>query len=308
MKIGIIGAGAMGCLYACFLSRKHDVTLYDVDDNTIDTISKHGIIVTSPDDCAGKRYDIAIKKSGEGGAACDIAIVFVKDIATDIAVSSNLGIIGDGTLLISLQNGMGNEEILEKYLPRERILLGTTKHNCVVRSAGHIYHSGSGITRIGSVCADKTACLKVLCAFEECGIEISECDNIKHLLWEKLFVNMTINPVTSLLGCHISEVYRNSYVRSAVRKLIDEAVAVAGCDGESFDADAVFAGVVNTAKALSSGTASMAQDIEHGRKTEIDFINGSVVRLGKKYGICTPCHEMITMLIHSKETLSDRDK
>ena len=140
-------------------------------------------------------------------------------------------------------------------------------------------------------------------AFGICGIEAEACDNVNHLIWEKLFVNMTINPITALLGSTIGVIASDPDVRAAAYTLICEAAAVAAADGEEFDPDAVFAALMDTAAHLATGKASMCQDIERHRRTEIDFINGAVVRLGKKYGIPTLAHEMIVRLVHAKEKL-----
>lgn len=303
MKISIVGAGAMGCLYACMLASRHEVMLYDVVPKTVAHIERDGIRLM---DCDGseKTVRIPIRRSGEGTQMADLVILFVKDTASEAALQVNKNLIGEKTVLLSLQNGMGNDVILERFAPKERILLGTTKHNCVTVLPGVIRHSGAGITYIGSLVKSKTTVEAVVKAFQMCGIETQVSDSVSHLLWEKLFVNMTINPLTALLNAKIGVVATNEYVRALSMELIREAVAVAHADGErSFDATTVFEGLMKTAETLSEGKASMCQDLESGRCTEIDFINGAVVRLGEKYGVPTPTHKAIVALIHGKEAL-----
>ena len=152
MKIAIIGAGAMGCLFACLLDN-YEVTLYDVSPVAVEHISRDGILLQEPDGTES-RYRIPIRFSGEGQEPQDLVILFVKDTAGEAALRANLGLVGKDTVLLSLQNGMGNFEIMQRYVPAERILLGTTRHNCVTRAPGVVYHSGAGETQIGSPTGD----------------------------------------------------------------------------------------------------------------------------------------------------------
>lgn len=110
-------------------------------------------------------------------------------------------------------------------------------------------------------------------------------------------------PVTALLDSTIGIIASDSHARALSAALIKEAAAVAAADGEAFDPDEVFANLMKTAELLTTGKASMCQDMERGKRTEIDFINGAVVRLGKKYGVPTPCHETVVNLIHAKENV-----
>lgn len=193
MKIGIIGAGAMGCLYACLLSEKNNVTLFDVSQNVVNAINADGIVCGTPDG-KEKTFHVAAALSGSAKSPFDLVILFVKDMVSEAALAGNRALIGSETTLLSLQNGMGNLEIMEKFAPSAQILLGTTKHNCVCTAPGRIYHSGAGITHIGSPAGSRATAEKVAAAFAACGVEADVCDNVNHLLWEKLFVNMTINP------------------------------------------------------------------------------------------------------------------
>lgn len=303
MKIGIIGAGAMGCLYASLLSKNNDVTLLDISETAVKAINEKGIIISSGDIEGKKTYKVKATFSGELEETPELLIVFVKDTATRAALKSNSSLIKENTLLLSLQNGLGNFEIMEEFAHKNQIFLGTTKHNCVALGAGEIYHSGSGITHIGSPAGNKEAVQKITEIFNACDIQTQACEDVKRLLWQKLFINMTINSVTSLLDANINIISDSENASNASKKLIEEAVKVAAADGEKFDADQVYSEVISTAKVLGTGKASMCQDMENRRKTEIDFINGAVVRLGKKYGIETPYHSLIVDLIHAKESL-----
>ena len=303
MKLAVIGAGAMGCLYAGMLSGTCEVTLFDTLPAVVNAVNANGVTICEPDGTQ-VNYRIPAFLAGEGHDRFDVVILFVKDLFSRTALETNRALIGPDTLLLSLQNGMGNEEIMREFAAPEQILLGTTKHNCVTRSPGTVYHSGSGITHIGSPVGNLAAAQTVAGQFRKCGLEADVCDSVRHLLWEKLFVNMTINPLTALLGAPIGVLATDPELQTLARTLIDEAVTVAAADGESFDASSVFDSLTLTVQKLSTGKASMCQDLERKHRTEIDFINGAVVRLGRKYGIPTPSHEVIVRLIHAKENLS----
>lgn len=302
MKIAVLGAGAMGCLYAAMLSGRNAVTLYDAIPAVVDAVNGHGVICREADGTE-RTCRIPARLAGDCDAGYDLVILFVKDLFSRSALETNRAVIGPDTLLLSLQNGMGNEEIMREFADPARILLGTTKHNCVTLAPGEIYHSGAGMTHIGSPVGNRAAAEKVAALFRESGADAEECDSVRHLLWEKLFVNMTVNPLTALLDAPIGTLATDPELQAYARALIDEAVRVAAADGERFDAETVFPQLIGTAAALSTGKASMCQDLEKKRRTEIDFINGAVVRLGKRYGIPTPYHSAILHLIHAKENL-----
>lgn len=301
MKIAVIGAGAMGCLYGGILSKHCEVTLFDAAPAVVEAVNTHGILCTEPDG-SEHCYHASARLSGDcDGSDYALVILFVKDLYSRAALEANRALIGPETLLLSLQNGMGNEEIMRDFASPDRVLLGTTKHNCVTREAGVIYHSGAGITHVGSPVGNRAAAETVAFLFDGCGLEADVCDSVRHLLWEKLFVNMTINPLTALTDAPIGAIAADPHLRELARSLIEEATAVAAADGEQFDAASVFSALLQTAERLSTGKASMCQDLERKRRTEIDFINGAVVRLGQKYHVPTPRHEVIVSLVHAKE-------
>lgn len=303
MKIVIIGAGAMGSLYGAMLSKENQVTLIDGYGKVVDFVRENGVKITESNG-QERTYKIPIYKSGEYKEKAELVIVFVKGTATEEAIKQNLAVISDKTIVLSLQNGFGNLETLAKFVKYDKILLGTTKHNSVTTSIGNIYHTGSGETNIGSPSKNEIIVDKIIKQFLDSNIETYKILEVKRLLWQKLFVNMTINSLTSLLNVKIGFLTETSPLAEVANALIDEAVKVAKADGEEFDANEIKKSLYHTTKVLHSGKASMLQDIENSRKTEIDFINGAVVKLGEKYGIETPTHKTVVALVHSKELAS----
>lgn len=137
MKIAILGAGSMGSLYASFLYKHHDVLLIDSYAPQVEAVRASGVTVTELDNSI-RNCPVDICMSGEAKEPCELLIVFVKNPATDAALDQNRALIGENTLILSLQNGLGNDKILKKYVAPERILLGTSKHNCTLTEPGCI--------------------------------------------------------------------------------------------------------------------------------------------------------------------------
>ena len=302
MKITILGAGSMGSLIGSYLSRKHEITMIDYFGKIVDHIKENGIEIIEQDNSA-RHYKPKAFLSGTCDEVCDLLIIFVKDIGTDDALRQNQKLIGKDTVVLSLQNGMGNDEIIKKYVKEENILLGTTKHNAHTLEYGVIKHSGSGVTHIGSLVQNMQLASEVAEVLNECGFETEASNLVNHLLWEKIFVNITINALTCILQTTMDFMSYDSPLDTATSNVLKEAIAVAKADGEQFDYETVKRQLYDLTTKYIGGKASMEQDVELKRKTEIDFINGSIVRLGKKYNIPTPVNETIVSLVHSKEAL-----
>ena len=302
MNITILGAGSMGSLIGSYLSKKHDVTMIDTYDKAIDHINSEGIKIVDIDN-SEIVYKPKAYLSGKCEEVCDLLVIFVKDTATDKALELNKKVIGENTIVLTLQNGMGNDEIISKYVKKENILLGTTKHNAHTLGLCEVKHSGSGITHVGSLIGNHDMASKIVDLLNECDFEATMSTSINHLLWEKLFVNCTINALTCILETTMDFMNYDSPLDPATSNVLKEAITVAKADGEDFDYDTIKKQLYDLTVKYVGGKASMEQDVELKRITEIDFINGSVVRIGKKYGIPTPVNETVVSLVHSKEKL-----
>lgn len=302
MKIAIVGTGAMGCLFGAKFSLNNDVLLMTYNQQIADSLNQTGILVTEPDNSATHYQNhLHAYPSGHYDQPVDVLIILVKTPQTDDALKQNLKLIGPDTIVLTLQNGLGNYEEINKYVNAEQIVLGTTNHNSVLLGEGKIFHSGAGITTIGSpkVPADKLQQLAEL--FRSSGFECAVSDNIGYLLWRKLFVNIAINSFTYLTLTPIGFISQNEHAQDVVKKIIFEAVTVAKADGQNFDAEEVFSFINNVSATHLMGYSSMSQDRKRGAKTEIDWINGSVAKLAKQYHISAPYNELIVALVHAVE-------
>lgn len=303
MKVAVLGAGAMGSLYGARLSRTQDVTMVDVNDALIEQINQNGIVVQEAD---GTETVCQLKavKSGTDIGVQDLVIVFVKGIFTKDTVQQNLSLIGENTLVLTLQNGAGNNRDIAKFVSKDNILVGTTSHNCVVKGLGVIYHSGQGPTNIGPDVQTPDNTMKAKIAGEilkQADFETYVLDDIQVILWKKLFVNCAVNALSMVTGKHLGELSSDPDLWAICTDVIQECVKVAEADGTSIAMDLALETVKEVCENNPLGYASMYQDYVNHRKTEIDRINGAIAELADEYGIPVPCNKMLIRLVHAME-------
>lgn len=301
MKIAIIGAGAMGCLYGAYLSKQNDVILLDSFQPQVDAINENGVTLIEPDGARVVYSDVRAYLSGTYQEAVDLVIVFVKTNYTEDALEENRKLFGAATIAMTLQNGAGNDQKLAKYADAEHIVIGTSRHNAVNMGNGVSKHAAPGLTCIGSRSGGKAQADRVASALKVAGFETEVSDDIWRIIWSKLFVNLSINCITALTQMPIGYVVENKFAWNIAKKLIEEAVLVAQADGVTFDLQEAIEAVRHVCIDAAKGYSSMSQDRKNNRKMEIDAINGFVVAQAKTYGIAVPYNTMIVNLIHAIE-------
>ena len=301
MKIVIIGAGAMGCLYGAYLSRKHEVIMLDSFDKQVEAINQNGITVLEEDGTENKFTNIKACISGEYKEAADLVVVFVKSTFTEDALRDNKKLFGDKTLVMTLQNGAGNDRKIAKYVNKKNIIIGTSKHNSVNLGGGKVRHSGSGETTIGSNLENNTNLDKIQAILEESGFKVEKTNDIQRVIWSKLFVNLSINTFTAITRAPIGSMIENKYAWDFAEKMICEAVDVAEADGTHFSYREVLNMVHHVCEDAGKGYSSMSQDVMNCRLTEIDAINGAIVEQAKLYNVKVHYNSLIVDLIHAIE-------
>ncbi len=300
MKIAILGAGAMGCLFGAHLSKAHEVTLFDVSEKQIDAINQNGVQIEANGETTVYR-DLCAAKNGTAIGAVDLVILFVKGMYTLDALDANRALLGGDTLVLTMQNGAGNDRDIMKFVDAARVVVGTTTNNAVNLGAGRVRHTGFGSSTIGSNSHAMDKVKKIADAFRACGLSVTESDDIQRIIWSKLFVNLSINTFTALMEAPIGYMYENKYAWDFARRIIYEAIEVAEADGTYFDRREVMNHVRDVCIAAKDGYSSMYQDRRHHVKTEIDRINGAIVEQAKLYGVPTPYNAMMVDLIHAVE-------
>lgn len=300
MRIAVIGAGAMGALYGGYLSRKNDVLLVDVNKTHVDTINEKGLTIHEADGSVTLCHPRATTDT-QGMAPVDVVILFVKAMFSDGALAGNRSLIGPDTVLLTLQNGSGHEETLEKYVDRAHVAIGTTLHNSAVVGYGEIRHGGSGKTCIGCLEGDSQRLAPIAEAFTACGLE-TVCDGgVQRMIWNKLFTNVSASVLTGVLQVPLGFIVRNAHAWALCERLVREAAAVAAGDGFAFDVEEKIAQVRAVCEESPDGLTSIYADLRDGRRTEVDTISGSVVRASRRNGVPAPTHEAMVALVHAME-------
>ena len=200
LNTAILGAGAMGCLYASYLCKNPNVnlTLFDHRAAKVDEINKNGLLMVENDQEIP--FSVPAKVIGRcRQEPVDILLIFVKAHQTYAALKANRSLIGPKTVVGSLQNGMGNYLEIVKFVPLDRIVIGTSNHNSTLLGSGHFLHAADGKTIIGAFSKDSPHVELIRSIFAESGLDISVSNDVRVLIWRKLLVNMSINPLTMLL-------------------------------------------------------------------------------------------------------------
>lgn len=301
MNIVVIGAGAMGCLYGAYLSRTNQVTMLDSYQPQVDAIREHGITVVEPDGTEQHFEGIQAYLSGTYQQPADLVIMFVKSTFTEAALAANKALFGPDTVVMTLQNGAGNDRKIAAYVQPEKIVIGTSKHNSVNLGGGKVRHSGAGVTTIGSNSHATEVLKQIAAAMAEVGFEVEVSDDIQRIIWSKLFVNLSINTFTAITRAPIGSMIENQYAWDFAEKMICEAVDVAEADGTHFSYMEVLNMVHHVCEDVGTGYSSMYQDVKRGVKTEIDAINGAIVEQAKLYNVPAPYNSLIVDLIHAIE-------
>ena len=302
MNIAIIGAGAMGCIYGMYFSRKNDVLLVDVMQDHVDAINANGLEFTHLDGTTEFVKNVRATTDTSACSPAELVVLLTKGYQSEAALEANKALIGPDTIVCSLQNGYGNADDIVKYVPEEQIVLGTSGGGAIVAGPGKILHKGQGPTQLGCMTADQSKAEIVAKAMNECGVPSVELiPDVKKLLWSKLFVNIGINPICAITGETNISIVNNTFSRAVSAMVVREAVEVANATGMHFDADEMVQHTLDIAEVTGGNICSMLADVNHKRRTEVDRINGAAVSEAAKVGMKAPLNEMITALIHAKE-------
>jgi len=295
MKFIVYGAGALGSLFGALLSTKHDVLLVGREEH-MKAIEKNGLKIE------GATKGIFYPKVKWDGSRYDVVLLTTKSYDTRKAVKEIKEKFGKIAVL-SLQNGLRNEEIIAEEMGMEYALGGITSHGATFLQAGKIYHAGKGETVIGELNGEITERIrKIADAFNECGIETKISRNIKKEIWRKAIINSAINGLTAVLRCKNGEILRDAHAEKLLEEICKEGIRVANAEGVGVDNE-----VIQKAKEIAYKTAdnisSMLQDILKGKKTEVEEINGEIVKIAKKHGIEAPLNEFLTYAIKAMENV-----
>jgi 2-dehydropantoate 2-reductase len=300
MRVCIVGCGAVGSLFAANLARLEDVEVwaYDLSRPHVDAINASGLRLTGADDVLG--HPRATADAGEV-PSCDFGIVATKTMHTDAAIAATAHAFADGCVA-TVQNGLGNEEVLARHVGR--VIRGTTFPAGKLLEPGHVQWDVKGETTLGPY-DEQTALEEVERLADACtraGMPTHAVQDARGPQWRKVIFNAASNPIGALTGLTHGRVCERPDLRALVSGLVTEGKVVAAAQGIVLDADPEDL-IDHAAKpeVAYDHKASMLQDVEARRTTEVDYLNGGIVRFGREHGVPTPLNEAIWALVKGVE-------
>ena len=294
-KISVVGSGGVGGYFGGLLVKKGLNVYFLARGAHLKAIKEKGLTIES---CRGN-FNVKVNASDDPSTigVCDIVLFCVKSFDTEIMAQRIKPLIGPSTAIISLQNGVENEEILGRLLGREKVMGGVAFIGSRIKKPGIILHTAAGNLTFGEMGGGVSERGKSLFQlFRNAGLEVNLSENIRKIMWRKMVWNCGFNAVTALSGCTVREVLSVSETAGAVRGAMDEVVTVAKGLDVLLGEDLPDKTIAHTEKQGEIRT-SMLVDLESGRRVEIDTLNGAVSRLGKKLGFSTPINDTLYGLL-----------
>ena len=302
MKIAVVGAGAMGSLFGAMLAEAgNDVWLYDVWRKHVRTINQNGLRIERE----GKTRTVEIKASDDPHqiGRAELVIVFVKSSQTNLAAETAKVIAGSAGTVMTLQNGMGNADVIAEFIEPQRVLAGTTSHGATLLGPASIRHAGCGPTTIGAWSQTEAGLQRAgqfAEFFNRAGIKTESVTDVRSVIWNKLLINVGINAITALTHIKNGQILDLEITRELIREAIAEAMNLAQAMNIKIQDD-VLDRVCKVAEATALNRSSMGQDVDNRRQTEIAAINGFIVREAKRLGLKAPVNFALTALVQTLE-------
>ena len=293
MRVAVLGAGAVGCYFGGLLAwAGHDV-LFVGRKPHVDAVNARGLILETTTFNA----TVAARASTQTRAIDrpDLVLVCVKSADTESAGEALAGRLAQETTVLSLQNGVDNAERLSAILQRN-VEPAIVYAGVEMAGPGHVKHHGRGELVIGASERGDT----IAAALREAGIPTKTLDDIRPALWTKLVVNCAYNALSAIGVLPYGPMMRIEGARDVIANVVAECAAVAKAAGVALPHD-----ILTTTLALADGMpnqySSTAQDVSRGKPTEIDFLNGYIVRKGREYGVPTPTNLALQVATHLTE-------
>jgi len=310
MRIAVIGPGAIGCLFAALLSRAgNELWLVDRYPQRAGMLNRRGVFVSRSTTVGGAegvpqefRAGVRATTDPRQIGPVDLVIVAVKSFHTSEAAQAAAPLVVGETAVLTLQNGLGNLEILQQTLGAERVIGGVTSQGAALVAPGQVHHAGDGPTVIGEPAGLLSErLLGIQETFSQAGIQTEVTTNLTSALWGKLVVNVGLNAVGALAHVRNGGIMESTHLRQVMAAAVREAVAVA----RARDIPLLHPDMAAHAEEICQRTAnnmnSMLQDLLRKRRTEVDAINGAVVRAGAVLGVPTPVNDTLLSLIKGLE-------
>jgi len=301
VKIAVVGPGALGLLIAGLLKSRttEEIWLIDKSPERAKRIREKGIRIEGMSSAAGA-IDISANPKEVG--PCDLVFICVKSYSTDDACKDIKDLISKKTFILTLQNGIGNVQVLNNYFGSGRVIAGVTNHGATLMGPGHVRHAGRGDTVIGMYNGKMTGPIKYAAnLLTKCGFDAKVSKEIDSVVWSKLLINIGINALSGITRLKNGMLIKHEGARAVMRSSVREAIDVIRRKRIKLVYDDPIQKVESVCKATAANISSMLQDVLNSKRTEIDYINGVITKEGKALGIPTPVNEALVNLIKTIE-------
>ncbi len=305
MKITVVGAGAMGGSYGGLLAvAGHEVSLIDAWREHVEAIAKDGLLV---DGVRGEhRVQLPAATEATAGQSADVVILFVDANNTVAAAETVQRLLGRDGFAITFQNGVGNVEKLQAALGPERVLGGSSMCSAASRGPGHVCLTHMGLTSVGETDGQASPRAKALIeALRGAGFEAEFEANVMGLVWQKFIVNCAVNAIAATTGLRAGEIVRLKELDAFQDKVLEEVMAVTRAKGIRLPNPEI-AAKIKAQCHKKFNKPSMMQHVEAGRRTEIEALNGALVREAQALGVGVPNNEALVALLKGRELHQQR--
>ncbi len=302
-KFAVIGAGPVGGIVAAFLSRGgYEVTLCDVIPALLEPALDPGISIEGCDTFQARVHRVTTRVDDLVKDPPDVIIVTVKATALPMIASALEGFVGEGRYVVSWQNGIDTELELAKTLGKNAVMRAVVNFGCVMLSPGKIHeafhHRPHYLQELTP--SSRDAAIGICKVFTECGLDTEHTDQIRDMVWSKAINNSCMNPVCAVTRKTMFDVINDPILFRLVDSLLKEGISVARGNGFVLPPD-YYLDCISYINSAGKHKPSMLQDIEAGRRTEIDYINGKIIEYGIRAGIATPFNTTLRTLLKSLE-------
>ena len=306
MRIAILGAGAMGSWFGGMLALQgQDVTLLTTNRPHCEAINERGLILRH--ESGDQTVAVAAMDPTDFTTPAELIILFTKSFQSDAALSSIATILDQNTYILTLQNGLGGSEIIARYIPLERVLLGVTMMPVDKIGPGIVAAKGQGTSYFNSATNPQLPmCRRLEEIFSEAGLDIRLDPDIHRRIWSKVAFNAGMNAVSALAQGTPGTIGDSPGAQDLVNRVAREVAEVAAAQGVEIDLNEVHNTIDYACKHHRDHKPSMQQDLAAGRRTEVDALNGAIVRLGASCGVPTPLNEMLETLVRVAELSHQR--
>lgn len=312
MTIAVIGPGAIGCLIAAYLAKAGaNLWLLDHRPERAALLKERGIAVDG--ERGGIHTHIEVTADPARISSTTAIIVCVKACDTKGVAAALQGVVSPDSCILTLQNGLGNVEELSDFFGPHRVFAGVTSHGATMLDAGRVRHAGYGEIWLGQAAkassspAHQAKLRRVAASLNRAGLQAHVVDDIHSFVWRKLVVNVGINALTAVLGVRNGELAKIPESQEIMEMAVTEAVGVARHQGIHLRVSEEIERVRAVCESTAANISSMLQDVRRRKKTEIDQINGAIVRLAQQHGLPSLVNTVLTALVKSIEATYDKE-